>query len=86
MPRDDFFFVLLFVDGRVKHGFYEDTTIRMSAKDMDTVRYGMVRDDGQTPEEAARTLAEAYECDVRERIRTARVGRMSADDFVEVRL
>jgi len=86
MANEDFYFVMLFVDGRVKHGFYEDTTLRMSARDMDTVRYGMVRDDGQGPVTAARTLAEAFEPEIRERIRTARVGRMTADDFPEVRL
>lgn len=86
MAGDDFYFVFLFIDGRVRHGFYEDTTLRMSSKDMDTVRYGMVRDDGQGPEQAARTLMESFDRDVRERIRSAKVGRITADAFEEIRL
>ncbi len=83
--RSDFF-VILFVDGIHKHGFYEDTTLRMSTKAADTIRYGMVRDDGQSVEEAAHALIEAYEPEIRDRIHTARVGRITADDFELVRV
>ncbi len=83
--RSDFF-VILFVDGIVRHGFYEDTPLRMSARAADTIRYGMVRDEGQSLEDAAHALIEAYEPEIRDRIHTARVGRITADDFVLVRV
>lgn len=81
---EDFWFVILFVDGPVKHGFYEGTSLRMSAKAMDTIRYGMVKKSyAPSREEAVEKLVEAYEPEIRERIRTAQV--MEAMQPVEVR-
>src|SRR5262245_52270104 len=75
----DFWLVVAFVDGIVKHGFYEDTMLRMSSKEMDTIRYGMVaKSHAKTPQDAAKALVEGFAPEIRERIRTARVGHVSA--------
>ena len=82
----DAWLVMVHIDPLTTHGKMEvfGQLVDAKHKGMGRVEIGWVRDDGQTPAEAARTFVDHLPDDERKRVETAKVARIT--EVVEVEL
>jgi hypothetical protein len=76
MADSDVWFVMLIVDSETFRGLYEGR-VPMSYKAMSQMRYGWVRDEGQSHLAAAQAVLETLDEEERLLVREAKVGRMT---------